>query len=281
MTTNNPFTDRSAVLAANLVLKFRSVLMATRKSVRKSSLRSLRNPSLSLEPLEARRCLAVFNVPADMALAAAISTADSNADSNNTINLAAGTYQVTDQVIQASSPSKSLLIAGAGSGSTTITANQSGRVFEIVGSNVGFQNLTITGGKASDNGHGGNTAEGGGLLIDGGTVALSRVNMSGNQAAGANGNAGANGGPGTPGANADGGGIYFAQGTLILKNSTLTNNSAIGGNGGAGGIGGPVQGALSVAREPMEPPARPAQRVAMDMRLGMETEVRAETEVQA
>ena len=102
---------------------------------------------------------------------------------------------------------------------------------------MAFENLTITGGKAADNGHGGNSAEGGGLLIDSGTVAFSHVNMSGNQAAGAGGKSGSQGQPGVSGANASGGGIYLAQGTLILKNSTLSNNSAIGGKGGAGGVG--------------------------------------------
>jgi hypothetical protein len=190
---------------------------------------------LCLELLESRIAPAIFNVPSGGTLLAAINTADSNSDSSNLINVAPGSYQVINPLIQANS-SKTLVIDGTGPG-VILTANQQGRIFEI-NANVGFVNLSIEGGKAVDSGMlGGNAALGGGLLIDGGTAVLSNVNLSGNQAVGAAGGAGAKGVPGGRGADAWGGGIYLAQGTLIIKHSTISNNAAIGGNGGTGGKG--------------------------------------------
>ena len=162
--------------------------MDTRRSARKSSRRSDRNRSFrpSVESLEARLCLAVFNVPADMSLAAAITAADGNTDTGNIINLAAGTYSASEQTIQAG-PGKSLTIIGDTPQDTIIAADGSHRVFEING-DVVLQNLTITGGVAKDGGVlGGGNALGGGLLIDGGQVTLSNVNVTGNKAQGANG----------------------------------------------------------------------------------------------
>ena len=92
----------------------------------------------------------------------------------------------------------------------TIQGNGSNRVFEILGLlpaagpvtspgtvppptlrpnplAVSFQNLTIKGGKAEDAGQlGGEAAVGGGILIDGGQVTLSHVNVSGNMVQGKN-----------------------------------------------------------------------------------------------
>jgi hypothetical protein len=70
---------------------------------------------LCLNVLELRIATAVYNVPADLELAAAISAADTNGDAQNTIELAPGTYLVIGQQIQAV-PAKTLVIAGQGSG---------------------------------------------------------------------------------------------------------------------------------------------------------------------
>ena len=73
--------------------------------------------------------------------------------------------------------------------------------------------------------------EGGGLLIDGGTVA-SNVAVINNQAVGAEGAAAstARSGPGRPGAPAaaQGGGIYLSGGGLTLKNDVISGNVARG-----------------------------------------------------
>ncbi len=94
-------------------------------------------------------------------------------------------------------------------------------------------------------------ALGGGLLIDGGNVALSNVAVMNNAAsggAGADGSVGRSatqayptGGPGAAGGaggNARGGGIYLASGNLTLTNDLIQGNVAQGGAGGAGGRGG-------------------------------------------
>ena len=95
---------------------------------------------LHLDPLEPRIAPAVYNVPADMTLPAAITAADSNTDSENTINVAPGTYQVIGQEIQAPQ-AKSLVIAGQGSGVIFQSDGKSGRVLEI-DANVTLENLT-------------------------------------------------------------------------------------------------------------------------------------------
>ncbi len=158
--------------------------------------------------------------------------------------LAGGTINLTDGTLQIN---KSLSIVGqtaAGAPDITINAGGKSRVFAIEGGsagiNVTLQNLTITGGTASD---------GAGLLISdrAGTVTLNNLDITSNQAAGA---AGVNGGSpamntpasgGGAGQAGLGGGVYFVggnAGTLVITNSTLQSNVASGGNGGQGGFGG-------------------------------------------
>ena len=94
-------------------------------------------------------------------------------------------------------------------------------------------------------------ALGGGLLIDGGNVALSNVALMNDAASGAVGAGGAVGrsataghpraGPAAtaaPAATARGGGIYLASGNLTLTGDLIEDNVARGGAGGAGGRGG-------------------------------------------
>jgi uncharacterized repeat protein (TIGR03803 family) len=191
--------------------------------------------------------------PQSFDLAQAINAADSNSSAINIINLPGGTYRADNISIHPVDPGKTLIIAGQGPG-VVIDAQGSGRVFEIDDGNVAFENLTITGGEATDGGPNG-TAAGGGLLIDGGHVVLSHVTVSNNKAMGngQKGQHGANGAPGekdvndgngndgAPGPNgsdAFGGGIYLAMGNLILKSTNIVQNHAIGGDGGTGGNGG-------------------------------------------
>jgi len=201
----------------------------------------------SVEVLENRLAPAIFNVASSQELIDAIDTADTSLDANNTINLAPDIYNVSDQLISALSV-HTLVIAGPGPNTAppvvAITAGGTGRVFQI-DANVTFQNVLITGGVATDGGQvGGTAALGGGLLIDGGNVVLSNVNVTGNAARGARGdngasgaNPGANGNDGTAGAAAYGGGIYLAKGSLTLKLASINNNNATGGAGGTGGAG--------------------------------------------
>ncbi len=156
--------------------------------------------------------------------------------------------------------SKTITIVGQGAGSTIIVPNDDKgwdtRIFEILSRSgalvtVTFKNLTIEGGAATDSGAAGGTASlGGGILIDGGMVSLTSVDLADNIASGAAGTTGTNGtkkaqrgGNGGAGKEAEGGAIYLAGGTLSLNGTTLSQDIAWGGRGGAGGIGGPSGGA--------------------------------------
>jgi hypothetical protein len=220
---------------------------------------------LRFEPLESRRMLAVFNVTAAAAdgtagsLRAALVAAAANADSSNTINLAAGSYTLTDSADGdllihnlVGGATKTFLINGATQATTVIQGGDTwdDRIFQIVSSPtaavaVTMKNLTIEGGNAFTAGAvGGTAALGGGMLVDGGQVTLSHVGFSSNHvwgftgAAGAAGGLGAVGGTGGSGGRASGGAIYLATGTLNITQSSLFNNYVSGGPGGAGGLGG-------------------------------------------
>jgi hypothetical protein len=218
--------------------------------------------------VEQRILLSVVNVTAaggEGALRSAISADDANAQASNTINIGAGTLALSELspgnlLIEneniAKAPDKTLIIDGAGRGFTIIEPSTSitwvSRILQIVGPSVTveLENLTIKGGRAHDGGAvGGTMALGGGILIDGGNVTLSNVNVTQNRAIGASGAAGANGNVAHPngtnggsGDGAEGGGIYLASGSLLIKNKSqvFSNdlNAGAGGNGGAGVFGG-------------------------------------------
>ena len=145
--------------------------------------------------------------------------------------------------------------SGKAPSNSIFDAGGTSRVFEIIGDSslsVVFQSLGIEGGDATDGGFMGlNAAVGGGLLIDGGQVAMSNVALMNNEAAGLSGSnggsghsatsanpTGAAGGAGGAGGNAQGGGIYLYAGSLTLTHDTIAGNIAQGGTGGAGGGGG-------------------------------------------
>ena len=151
-------------------------------------------------------------------------------------------------------PTKTIDVMGQGEANTIISGQNGTRVFFIGGANsnnlsVVFQGLTISGGLATDNGGlslPSGTAVGGALLIDGGAVALSNVNLNDNAAVGTKGTTGFSGasrtggpgGHGGAGGNGEGGAIYMAAGSLTLTDDTITGNTAHGGQGGLGGSGG-------------------------------------------
>jgi hypothetical protein len=218
-----------------------------------------------LEALEDRRVPAVFNplpsIPdgAPGSLRYDIITANHNGQ-DNIINLQPGHYLLTipntageenaaaTGDLDLTSIGHTITIQGAGSDVTVVDAGGIDRVFQVIGDvTVEFRNLTITGGRAVDNGTTGSPyssldALGGGILIGGGkqgrfitgnngpprpngTVTLDHVLVENNMAVGGTDMHG-------DGEGASGGGISCG-GTLLVIDSTIANNEAIGGNGGA------------------------------------------------
>lgn len=234
--------------------------------------------SSEIEYLEERTVPAVFNpIPAaideavntdaKLSLREAIIAANKNG-ANDTINLKTGTYTLSavntagqenaaaegdldisndpttnprTQVVT----SHTLTIVGKGAGVTFIDAAGIDRVFQIApGSTVVFRNLTIKGGLATDDGtssSSGTGAFGGGILMDGAKVTLDNVQLTRNNAEGADGTD-QSGNPDTTGGtgrDAKGGGIYASSNAAnvltLINNSTLRDNKAIAGDGGHGG----------------------------------------------
>jgi hypothetical protein len=164
---------------------------------------------------------------------------------DNTINLQAGHYLLTlansfgqenaaaSGDLDLTSVGHTITIQGAGSDVTVVDAGGIDRVFQVIGNvTVVFSNLTITGGRAVDDGMAGtmpfnSVSLGGGILNSGGNVTLDHVLVEGNLAVGGVTMSGA-------GTNALGGGIW-SNAALTVNNSTIENNEAIGGGGGAGG----------------------------------------------
>ena len=100
----------------------------------------------------------------------------------------------------------SLTIVGAGSGATIVDANGLDRVFQVAsGATVQLSDLTVKGGSASGSGLGG------GLLMQGSDLHLTRVIV-------ANNNAGDSGG-----------GLYVQAGTAEIEDSTFRANQALKG----------------------------------------------------
>ncbi|HMF36365.1 MAG TPA: hypothetical protein VKF17_06980, partial [Isosphaeraceae bacterium] len=172
-----------------------------------------------------------------------------NADpgtATDTIKLSTGTYQLTiGGALENASfgdlnitrTTGNVIIQGNGTTgpcATIIDQLTADRVFQLFpGTVVTFQNLVITGGNAHDNGTtAGTTAEGGGILDNGGNLNLTNVVIDGNTAVGDNGASGGNG------QDAQGGGLYINGGSVKIVGSTLSHDKAQGGNGGNGGNGG-------------------------------------------
>lgn len=116
----------------------------------------------------------------------------------------------------------------------TIDANQGSRVFSIgVGKTVTLNALVITGGKTADGADGvnGGNAEGGGGILNRGTLTINDSTISGN-ATGRGGDGSSLGGEGGPGGGISNG-TLANPGTLIMNRCTLAGNST--GRGGDGG----------------------------------------------
>jgi CSLREA domain-containing protein len=211
----------------------------------------------ALEALEDRTVPTTFVVTsfADSNAAGAGSLRDAvlaaNADAGtatDVIQLQAGTYTLSLQSggarandaqsgsLNINNTAHTLLIEGTGStgtGATVIDASGlDDRAFQVAGGvTVEFENLTIKGGLAHDDGATGATpgstdAQGGGLLNLGGNVLLTNVQFSRNSARGGAGH------------NAQGAGIYTSGGSLTLNNSVVVANQLTAGPGASGHLGG-------------------------------------------
>ena len=118
---------------------------------------------------------------------------------DGTITLTSGQLSITDD----------LTIDGPGADRLAVSGNDASRVFRIgSGVTVAIDDLTITHGRADN---------GGGIWNAGGSLSLSHVIVSQNQALGA------------PGNQAQGGGVFNQGGTLTVAHSTFSGNVAIGG----------------------------------------------------
>lgn len=101
---------------------------------------------------------------------------------------------------------QTIAIIGAGATRTIIDANHTDRAFEIDSTrNAAFVGLTI---------RNGNQIDGGGILVAGGTLAISDCVIEANQAT------------------SDGGGVYMGAGSLSMTRSTLRSNAAAANGGG-------------------------------------------------
>ena len=172
-----------------------------------------------------------------------------NADpgtATDTINLRSGTYSLTLQNpggvqenaavtgdLNITSTAHTLIIKGQGTsgpGATIIDASTlHDRVFQIVkpGTQVELEGLVIKGGLAQDNGRAGvtagsTTAEGGGIINNGGTLRLNNVVLDSDTALGGTGAAGGTG------QDARGGGLYSSGGSVTLTNSHTLNLKEVG-----------------------------------------------------
>ena len=210
--------------------------------------------------LEDRRLLATFNpLPSAVdgspgSLRAAIIQANSDGQ-DNTINLQAGTYQLTiansagqengaaQGDLDLTGAGHTITIDGPATGTAIIDGGQLDRVFQVTsGVTAILGHLTIQNGVARDAGNRGTLpgvepAFGGGILNFGTTV-LNDVVVQLNSALGGGGQNGSDAvGVGftaaTGGLSGLGGGIYNA-GVLTMNQSIVRDNTAEGGSGGTG-----------------------------------------------
>lgn len=177
-------------------------------------------------------------------LRAAVTQASKQANSP-TIDLQAGTYQLTAGNGGQLDLATSMNIIGTGPGGpggTTIQQTDGQNRVLRVDRTSQLTGLEITGGHLAAPWTSGATASGGGILVAG-TLQMNNVLITGNQAVG-----GADSSPnGNSGDDAQGGGIDFppgAPGGSSITNSTITGNAAIGGNGGNSVAAGAGAGAL-------------------------------------
>jgi hypothetical protein len=128
---------------------------------------------------------------------------------------------------------ENLTIMGQGASSTSVSAGNLSRVFNVgsgsPGSMVLIENLTLSGGHSPSGANGGAILNAGNLTISGSTL------MGNSTGSGADGAATPPGFPGGSGGSGGSGGAISSSGTLTISNSTLQGNST--GSGGAGAAG--------------------------------------------
>ena len=195
--------------------------------------------------------------------------------SNDTIRLLAGTHQIQlngDEDANASGDfdvihSVTFVGAGANAADTVVRGNGNDRVFDLLGGNVSFRDLTVTGGGNVSNGGGihisnaptvdlqnvvvdGNAANNGGNIFNQSTLTLSQVTIS--RGIAGNGGGLANRGQATltdvwfdnNWASGSGGGMSQQGGatSAVLTNVTFSNNNTLASGGGVHGNGGSMSG---------------------------------------
>lgn len=169
-----------------------------------------------------------------------------------TIALTTGQLSITDD----------LTINGPGANQLALSGNHQSRIFMITGgATVAISGLTIKEGWVT-----GSPAQGGGILNNASTLALSQVVLTNNQAVGVAGGAGRGGAianisgatlavtdcqfalnqgiGGSGGGVGNSGGIVNLASHLTVSRSTFNDNLAIGGNGGGQALAGGISNAM-------------------------------------
>lgn len=190
---------------------------------------------------------AVFEVDTVDELRTAIDTANGNTDPKDTINLAEGTYTLTE--VYRTDPLSyvgpyglpsirgKILIKGASANATIIKRAASAPAFRIFyvtpSGDLTLNNVTLQGGLLE-----GSNEWGGAILNHSGTLTVKSSIISGNTVASAGGGVGQvfggtteiiNSTVGSNTSGLSGGGIVVDKGNLTIINSTITNNSGFGG----------------------------------------------------
>ena len=196
---------------------------------------------LEVEILEDRLSPAVFNVSTTTDSSTTVGSLryeidQSNATTGpNTVYVPAGTYSLSSANGALTVSNQDLNIVGQG-GSAVIQGGSgfSASIFDVTGAiNVGFSNLTITGGKTSGNG--------GGVVSSQGNLSLSNTVVQGNTASirgggiyDSSGNVSITGGAitGNMTLNSGGGGIYDLSGNVTVSASSISGNTAYVNGGG-------------------------------------------------
>lgn len=191
---------------------------------------------------------AVDHNPTDLATLRAALITVNGSSTNDRILLPAGTITLDAGALDNANLSGDLDITkalgtleviGAGQAATILDGGGFDRVFHVnTPGSVTISNLTVRNGLVSDNGTGTTQARGGGILhVGGGSLTLTNVTVSANEARGTDGAAGSASAPGDIGGLAEGGGVYLGGGAVTITGCTFAGNISRGGDGGDGGVG--------------------------------------------
>ncbi|MDA0164686.1 hypothetical protein OM076_30745 [Solirubrobacter ginsenosidimutans] len=137
-------------------------------------------------------------------------TAAAQAAGADEVDLAAGTYQLTQGPLLLTSD---ITLRGDSARTTTLYAAPVSRVIQINGGSASISNLTVAGGVATDAAG----YFGGNIVAASATVTLDHIRSTGGRAY-------------------SGGGIANRNGTMTISNSLIDHNSAPDGGGDSGGI---------------------------------------------